>query len=335
MRSVTVDELCACARGAAEVVEKPDGLRFARFPSATRAAWQRIADAHERPQLMVRVDCSAGVVLDFLTDSASVSVEATLGEGARQVAHFDLWVDGAFAGCLGGADPGDSVQGEIPLPPGDGQRRCRLHLPQSRTCCVRAVGLSDGASFALSPALPLLLALGDSITQGMDSAHPSLGFPAVVGRRLGMCPRNGGVGGWVFDVDSLPEPPVKAPALVLVAFGTNDFGEGMTPEPSGPYLERVRSFYPDAPLVVLEPLWRSAYGGETCRNAAGLTLAEYRAGLRDVVAGFPDVTLVRMESQLPPGDQFLQDGLHPNTAGHMVLGGNIARALHAVVSKIA
>ena len=335
MRILTVDELRACARGAAEVDEPTDGLHFARFAPATRASWQRIADEHERPQLMVRVDCSAGVVLDFLTDSASVSVEAVLGEGARQVAHFDLWADGAFVGCLGGGEPGDCVRGEIALPSGGGQRRCRLHLPQSRTCRVRAVGLSDGASFEPAPALPVLLALGDSITQGMDSAHPSLAFPAVLGRRLGMCPRNGGVGGWVFDADSLPEPPVAAPALVLVGFGTNDFGQGMTPEPAGPYLQRVRAFYPDAPVVVLEPLWRSAYGGESGRNAVGLTLSEYRAGLREVVAGFPDVTLVRMESQLPPGDQFLQDGLHPSTTGHVVLGDNIARALHDVVGKTA
>ncbi|NLW49606.1 MAG: SGNH/GDSL hydrolase family protein [Candidatus Brocadiaceae bacterium] len=329
MRTLTVDELCACARGAAEVVERTDGLHFARWQPAARECWQKIADENDRPQLMVRVDCSTGVVLDFLTDAASVSVEATLDEGARRVAHFDLWVDGAFAGCLGSPEPGDCVQGEIVLPPGDGQRHCTLYLPQSRPCHVRTVGLSEGASFAPAAALPVLLALGDSITQGMDSVHPGLTFPAVAGRRLGMTVHNGGVGGWIFDVGSLPEPPVPAPALVLVAFGTNDFSNGLTPEPAGPYLEQVRRFYPEAPVAVLEPLWRSAYGGETGRNAAGRTLSEYRAALRDVVAGFQGVQLVRMEWQLPPGDAFLEDGLHPTTAGHMVLGENVARALAA------
>jgi len=330
MYTLPVEQLRACARGAAQVVETPDGLHFARFAPATRACWQRIADVHERPQLMVRVDCSAGVVLDFLTDSASVAVDVALGEGARQVAHVDLWADGAFVGCTGGPEPGEALRAEMRLPPGDGLRRCTLHLPQSRTCRVRAVGLADGACFQPAPPHPLLLALGDSITQGMDSAHPSLTFPAVMARALGVHQHNGGVGGWIFDAGSLPEPPVEAPRLVTVAFGTNDFGQGMTAGPAGSYLERVRELFPHAPIAVLEPLWRSAYGGETERNAAGQTLPEYRAELRAAAAGLPGVTLVRMGSQLPPGDQFLNDGLHPNTVGHLVLGLNVAQAARSL-----
>lgn len=333
MKELTPEELRACARGAAQVVETGDGLHFARFAGRSDGHWVHVARTQGRQPLLVRADCSAGVVLDFLTDSPLLAVEAALGEGAREVACFDLWADGAFVGCIGGRKPGEAVGGQMPLPPSEGARRCLLHLPQSRICRVRTVALADGASFEPAAPRPTFLALGDSITQGMDSRHPSLSFPAVMARALGMHQFNCGVGGWVFDADSLPEPPAPDPAFITVGFGTNDFGAGMTAQPAGPYLERVRELYPDVPVFVFEPLWRSAGGGETGRNAAGLTLAEYRGQLRAIAEGRPGVTLVPMESQLPPGDEFLTDGLHPHTVGHVVLGLNAARALERVLGR--
>ena len=56
------------------------------------------------------------------------------------------------------------------------------------------------------------------------------------------------------------------------------------------------------------------------------------SGANPITAEFPGMTFLRMEDLLPPGDTFLPDKVHPDTAGHLVFGHNLAQALRQSLS---
>ncbi len=312
---LTHDEIRVCARGICEARETELGLELSRFRADALAAYA-VLDGWT-----LRAQCPAGVVLEWLTDSPSLSLRAQLGPGAREPAFFDLYVDGRFTGTLGAATPGETVEGTFTWP-STGSARVALYLPHCRRVGLQRIALAG--DWTPAPPLPTLLALGDSITQGMDTPHPSLIYPAVAARLLGMGLYNAGVGGYVFDAASLPAPPVADPALITVAYGTNDWSAGRDVAQARPYLARVRALYPATPVVVLAPLWRTACDAAP---ATGATLADYRRALAAIVADFPGMTYLPMTHLLPPSPEFLSDGTHPNAVGHLVLGANLARTL--------
>jgi len=331
MRALTRDEVSRCATGCSLVRETDQGLHLLRFTEPNLAYWDELGKTDEGAA--IRAHCSAGVVLDFTTDSVSLTIATRIGRAARVGAALDVWVDGAMVGYAGTPEAGETLEGTVTLgDPSAARRHVRLHLPHTRECFLREVSLDDGASFA--PAAPtedpLLLCLGDSITQGMDALHPSLTYTSTAARELGMRQLNNAIGGWRFVAESLVAPPVEAPDLITVALGTNDWSSGASAAEAGPYLRRLRDWYPDAPLGVLEPVWRDpADLPEGAANPAGQRMPDYRSELRQIVAAVPGAHLVPMRSLLPVGPLMLVDGVHPNTLGHVLYGQNLAHWLRS------
>jgi len=325
MRTLSHEEIRACARGCFAVETEDGAAVFRRFPPQTLAHYETRSEGAK-----IRAHCPAGVVLDFRTNSDRIEIRARVGAGARTTVFFNLLADGVFAAVLGANEPGETVEGVLPCPHAGParERHLRLYLPHMRFVALASVALSDNASFAPSPPAPLLLALGDSITQGMSCLHPALAYPMVAARALGMDLLNQGVGGHVFDAAGLAETPVADPALVTVAYGTNDWSGGRDPETARAYLARLRGLYPETPVAVLEPIFRvGADDPEPPMNPRGLTLAASRALLRTVISDFPGMRCLRYEDLLPAGPSFLPDKVHPDTAGHAVYGMNLARLL--------
>jgi len=327
MRILTADEIVACAGGTTQVRETESGLELLRFSEAHLKFWH---DTGQEAKL-VRVYCSAGIMLDFVTDSGSLSIEAAMGKAARSIAFLDVWVDGTFVACLGSPEPGEIVSGEVTLPSPGERRRVSIYLPHLRATHLRSVALSKGAHFEAAPVRKTILTLGDSITQGMDSSHASLTYASVLARELGMTQHNQGVGGGTYRAESLPEPPVEDPALVTVAFGVNDWNNGLPPDNAKSHLERLREFYPGKPIVVFEPTWFANGDGEhNPKVDSGSTFEEYRQVLRDIAASVDGVSIVPWQQLLPAGPSLLQGGCHPSTPGHTVFGMNAARAIRGM-----
>lgn len=325
MRDLTTDEIRACATGTSQIRETEAGLELLRFSETHLRYWHDLGLEAK----LVRVYCDAGITLDFVTDSDSLFLEAALGKAARPPAFFDVWVDDVFVAYIGSAEPGDTVSGEVRLPAPGEMRRVTIYLPHLRATYLRSVSLSDGARLEVAPARKTLLTLGDSITQGMSSPHGSLTYTSVLARQLGLTQHNQGVGGGVYSADTLADPPVEDPALITVAFGVNDWNNARPPSNAGSYLERLRGFYPDRPIVVFEPTWFSNGDGEHAPKVdRGTTFEEYRQALRDIVAGFDSVTIVPWQQLLPAGHSLVPDGCHPNAPGHVVYGMNAARAIN-------
>ena len=323
MRDLPLPLIAGAARGVVSTAVTGDVLRLERFDAATLAYYQALSVARHDRAL-----CTAGVTLAFGTDGDRLRVSLDLKTRVRPYSFVDLYVDGLFVASAGSVDAPDAIEAAFTLPGTPGRMRAvELHLTHGRQALIRSLALPAGARFEPAPPRPLLLAFGDSITQGMNAHHPSLAYAAVMARTLGMTLLNQGVGGHVFDVGGLRGRPHPAPGLITVAYGINDWNAGGDAGPARPWLRQVRDWYPQTPLAVFEPIWAGAEGMDVRPESkgAGLTLAAYRKQLAGIVRDLTGVALVPATALLPPVEAFLSDGLHPNDAGHAVFGWNAAR----------
>ena len=329
MRELSEDEILACLRGASRLERKDGGLLPVRFATSALAYYSAEGEARR-----IRALCPAGVSIEFIAGAGPLRVSAAIeiGGAARPFAFADLYVDGEPAGTIGSERPGRFIEGGIvirPSPRGS-KRRLSLYLPHCRVASIVRIAVDDGGSFEPAPRRRLLLALGDSITQGMTALHPGSAYPAVAARALGMDLYDCGVGGHVFDAASIPDRPAENPALITVAYGTNDWSRGSDGAAIRPYLFRLRELYPTVPVFVLSVLWRPDAdrppdgAAALPRNAAGLTLDEYRARLAAAATSLPGVAFVPQESLLPTSSEYLFDDIHPNDDGHILMGKNLA-----------
>ncbi|MCX7806590.1 MAG: GDSL-type esterase/lipase family protein [Planctomycetota bacterium] len=334
MRELSEDEVFACLRGALRLERTGGGLLPIRFTQDALAYYSAGGEARR-----VRALCPAGVSIEFLAGAGPVSVAVAMeiGEAARPFAFAELYVDGEPAGTIGSERPGRLVEGGIRIGPSpcDSKRRLSLYLPHCRVASIARIAVEDGGSFEPAPRRKLLLALGDSITQGMTALHPGSAFPVVAARELGMDLHDCGVGGHVFDAASLPVRPAENPALITVAYGTNDWSRGSDGSMIRPYLTRLRELYRAVPIFVLSILWRPdadrppAGGYSQPRNVAGLTIDEFRARLADAAGSLPGATFVPREVLLPASSEYLFDDIHPNDNGHLLMGRNLAAFIRA------
>jgi len=322
MKELTFEQVRPLLRGAWQVRQIEEGIWPMRFGDKALAYFD------QKEGKYIRARCPAGVRISMVTDSPTVSLTAGIGGAARPEVCFDVYADGVMVASRFWADPPGEVRLDVDLP--GAADRLDIYLPHCRVAYLRSLAVADGAMVRpADPADRLLLALGDSITQGMHSLHPSLIFPAVAARRLGMDFYSAGVGGQRWEVETLGDAPLCRPDVVTIALGCNDWSGGFAPENAAVYLRKFRQLYGRVPTAVLLPLWRrdaEPPDAEPKPNAKGMTLAQYRRGLADVVKEF-DVTVLPAEKLLPVCDDMLYDIAHPSTAGHVVYGNNVAELL--------
>ena len=327
MKNLPLSTVASFAHGIVQSEEREGLLRLSRFDAATLGYYEKLGSARHDRAL-----CTAGVTLAFQTDSSRLALTLDLTTKVRAYSFADVCVDGVFAASAGAADGPDRIDLQASLPgAAKAMRAVVIYLPHGRAAAVRALALEDGARAVAAETQPVLLALGDSITQGMNAHHPALTYGAVLARSLNMTLLNQGVGGHVFDADGLCAPPHPAPALITVAYGINDWNQGLEIAAARPWLVKLHAWYPATPTFVFEPIWAGREGMDVNPgpNAEGRTLAECRSGLGAIVRELPGMKLVRAERLLPPVAAFLPDGVHPDNAGHVVYGLNAATVIAA------
>lgn len=329
MVDLSFEEICASVRGSYTVREEPHGINLLRFPDSILSYYS--TTEHYR----LCSQCHPGIRLDFLTDSRTLSLTALIRWIYPLALCIDLYVDGVFRDCRQTEDtsevlfPSEQIfSAAFVLGETHSLRRITLYSPHLASMFLRGVQLEDGAHWESVPEDPIWLALGDSITQGGTSINPSLVYTSVTARALGLSVHNCGVGGMVFDVESLPERPLmQQPECITVAYGINDWANARDEGEACDYLHRLRELYPAVPLAVLAPVYCTNLEADSvpaAKNNHGQTLNAYRSALSDIVATFPNIVWVEMDDLLPQTPTMLFDRLHPNTVGHQCYGENLA-----------
>ncbi|MCI6547148.1 MAG: SGNH/GDSL hydrolase family protein, partial [Coriobacteriaceae bacterium] len=236
--------------------------------------------------------CTAGVTVEFETDSSAIVLEARVGafpRGSLEVLSeaaecafapdgpldgFSCDVDGRHLPCVlpekngDGVtrvefaldDPNEAPEANLQRLPGMGRHHhVRVWLPCLTSCDLRHV-VGDGNVIEPVAARDQLLVIGDSIAQGFVAGDPAHNWPARLATRLGMDVLNQGIGGQVF----LPGSTVglsdeASPAAVVVELGENyryePCQEMRISRDIRTSLFEVAEAWPEASAWVLTPLW--------------------------------------------------------------------------------
>ena len=194
--------------------------------------------------------CTAGIVVEFTTDSSLVTLElrvddepsgtkAIMRDVERAQKTADVIVDGISFDVDGthysvrrqpkGAsqmtfalDAPREPSGNVMRLPGMGtEHHVAIWLPALTGCELRDV-LGDGTYIEPVAERPALLVLGDSIAQGFCAGDPALSWPARVSREWGMDLFNQSIGGQVFQPGMIADLQKRlSPERVIVALGLN------------------------------------------------------------------------------------------------------------------
>jgi lysophospholipase L1-like esterase len=325
MNLLEQDAFRACLSGCVRLVSADDGVRLHRHTAKQISYYEATNDAWA-----IRAHCPAGIKLNLCTDSPTVDLRGRILPGARTYAGFDVEIDG----CTSAAIRIEATEAMQSLRLVDSATRAKRQIsitfPQSAVVELHAIELQqDSINTPPDGQQPKYLALGDSITQGMDARGPAAAYPLQLARMLDVELLNLGVGGHIFDLDALDDELPYRPDIVTVAYGTNDWSRGTTREQIEgtveAYLTRLtQTVAQSSRIYVLTPIWRAV--GDDIK--AGGTLAQFSTVIAEAAARFAPVTVVDGMTLVPHRPELFADGTHPNDEGFLHYSINLARAIN-------
>ncbi|MGW0394492.1 GDSL-type esterase/lipase family protein [Streptomyces sp. NPDC003042] len=284
-----------------------------------------------------RATLPIGVRLEFTTASAhavEIRYRATVPgptDALRDLAHgFAVWNrHGPLTEVFTEPAAESVVRLELPRRRGP----FLVYPPEAQSPLILALR-GIGGALTPAPTAPRWVVHGDSITEGWWSTRPAHGWPAVTGRSLGWDTVNLGYAGAARGELATAEQLAALPAdVITLAFGTNCWTRvphsvPLLYETTRAFLDLIRQDHPRTPLLLLSPVLRP--DAERTPNRLGATLGALRDAMeratRDrIAAGDGHLALLPGRDLLGP--EHLADGLHPDDAGHRILGLAVATAL--------
>ena len=321
---LTMEQLAACARGAVAVTEEEGAVRLHRFTAEQEKFYEGYNSEHYD-----RSFATAGVVLEFDTDSKQLRLAVRCRKGSsRHWFVHSVFVDGRRIGELRGKfTPPESVEAEETWLLGEGSKRVKIFFPWSAGSFVTALELEDGAAFTPIKPEKMALIYGDSITHGYDASSPELSYASMLAEALGYNCINKAIGGAVFVPAFGQLKDDLDPAIITVAYGTNDWSGANNvklEENARGFLSALRENYPQTPIVVLSPVWRKTWQAEKPKVA-------FREipGIFEKLAGEIGNARVLDCFDFIPHDpeNYSPDVLHPNDKGFAHYAEGVKKAL--------
>jgi len=168
----------------------------------------------------------------------------------------------------------------------------------------------------------------------MDASLPTFTAIGKCAAALDADVHNAAIGGAVLDSRLAEAVPQMDWDVVSIAYGTNDFNQGIPTRAFGEnafrLVEALIRAMPGKPVIIITPLtWA---GGKT-PNSAGLELEEYRSVLTEMLHGIRDAHIVLGDGLIPDDTRWFVDGVHPNDAGMAIYAKNLMPVLKRVIRK--
>ena len=324
---LTKEQIFSIATGATYISENENGsYTLHRFTEAEEELYRE-----KKNQFYLQVFCPAGIKLAFRTDSRSIRIkgETKLGT-SRSYMAVEVFADGKRVGIQTNYSdleipklytvmncPFGEVDCSYDL--GEGEKKVEVILPWSVAFDILEVSIDDGATLISVKRDKLLLAYGDSISQGYDALEPSHRYTAALSAMLGADEHNRAIGGEIFfpDLAGLADRELK-PDLITVAYGTNDWKGRNDKElfkvHARGFFDGLAAAYPDTPIFVFAPIWRKESEAE--ERPLG-TLEGMADRLRQLTSHIPTVTVIEGYDAVPHSEDYFADlHLHPNDCGY-------------------
>ena len=169
------------------------------------------------------------------------------------------------------------------------------------------------------------LALGDSITQGYCTKHPSLTYVNIITEKFNTYTVNQAIGGDIFRKENIDMDMAFKPDFITVAYGTNDWKRGMDLYThTFEYFKALKDKYANVPIFALLPIYRNVSEYPTINN---LTLEDAR-NIYGKAAEENGITVINAKDFIPHHEDFFCDKvLHPSEIGFIYYGHNLYEAL--------
>lgn len=267
-----------------------------------------------------RCDASSAKTIEFETDASKVSFEYKLIWKCSEDS-IELAIDGLATEIvyLKDIDMEGNVSWNLP----EGKKKVTIYLPSDATILVRNFDI-DG-EFKPVPKNEKVLWLGDSITQGYGPLRSYQTYVSVANRILNYDILNQGIGGYIYDKKSLMKMEGYDPDKIIVALGTNQFGDEKAYEMVKEYYETLIDIYgEEIPILCITPLWR----GDTEDGIP--TLIKFCENIREIVGKYKNIKVVDGFKMVPHLEEYYLDNLHPNALGTEVYGRNLVEEIRRI-----
>ncbi|MBQ9768433.1 MAG: SGNH/GDSL hydrolase family protein [Lachnospiraceae bacterium] len=256
--------------------------------------------------------------LEFTTSATECSLEyKIIWIGSEDT--VELWVDGMVTEICYVKDLGKTGTLTFALP--EGEKSVVIYLPADATMLVRKFEINGDVTPAEKK--EKVLWMGDSITQGFGPLRSAHTYVSVANRLLNYDILNQGIGGYVYDKNVLMPMAGYAPEKIIIAMGTNQFGDA-TMQAVEEYYERLKEVYGDTPVLCVTPIWRGDH-------PEGMdTLVRFCENIKKICANYPNITVVDGFKLVPHLEEYFLDKLHPNALGMELYGRNLVEEIRRV-----
>lgn len=262
-----------------------------------------------------RCMASTAKTLEFETEATQLSFAYKfVWTGSQDT--FELCVDGLISDILYVKDIEE--EGTISFKMAPGRKSVILYLPADATVVIKDFTIDAPVTPAKKDTK--VLWLGDSITQGYGPLRSAQTYVSVANRHLNYDIINQGIGGYIYDKNSLMRMEGYMPDKIMVALGTNQYG-CETMKDIEEYYEVLTKLYPTTPICCITPIWR----GDNPDNMA--VFEAFCGKVRDIAMSYPNVTVIDGFKMVPHLPEYYLDMLHPNVLGATEYGHNLAKIL--------
>ncbi len=267
-----------------------------------------------------RCDASSAKTIEFETDASKVSFEYKLIWKCSEDS-IELAIDGLATEIVYLKDI--DMEGRVSWNLPEGKKKVTIYLPSDATILIRNFDI-DG-EFKPVPKNEKVLWLGDSITQGYGPLRSYQTYVSVANRILNYDILNQGIGGYIYDKKSLMKMEGYDPDKIIVALGTNQFGDEKAYEMVKEYYETLIGIYgEEIPILCITPLWR----GDTEDGIP--TLIKFCENIREIVGKYKNIKVVDGFKMVPHLEEYYLDNLHPNALGTEVYGRNLVEEIRRI-----
>ncbi len=314
--NLTIEQIKSVTFGALQIEKLSNGLQFYKCTKKQSDAWYALSKTlGERAALT-----TPGVRLDFHTNSKHLSFEA--------VGTFEVYINDLFRAKFDMEKMGGLATLDLcdPLCDALDEAHVTLVFPSHFLgAALQSVALDDGSYIKPHKFDRKILFIGDSITQGWDSGYDSLSYAWRVMRFFNADGVIHGVGGGYFHPTIFDHIDFD-PDIVILAFGTNDFGKcatvGEMRAKTSDFMDLLSREYAGKKIFCISPIWRAVQEKPMghFRDCRQVVIDE------STKRGFIHINGLDM---VPPDPVFFADEtpLHPNALGFGIYAENLIREM--------
>jgi len=200
----------------------------------------------------------------------------------------------------------------------EGEKQVVIYLPADATVLIRDFEID--ADYVPAKKGEKVLWIGDSITQGYGPLRSSHTYVSAANRILNYDILNQGIGGYIYDKNTMVPMEGYKPDKIIIAMGTNQFG-AETMDAVEDYYKSLKEVYGDTPVLCVSPIWRGDY------PESYDVFERFCENVKKIAGQYSNVTVVDGFAMVPHLEEYYLDKLHPNCLGMELYGRNLADAI--------